>query len=687
MFERKLVAFKKRLPIISPNKNLNYFKRTRVLSVMSGKPTYEELERKIETLHVKLHLSESNAREIQDLAKIGNWEWDLERQSLRWSDEIYHILGLEPVSFKPSPEAFEAAIHPDDLEDFLKQRDRMLNEKMKVCIDLRIILPDGSIRHVQERIQQIINRQGEVCRIIGTVHDVTDHMQTIEALRASEDRYRSFIYSIDDLVFVLDNNLVFKEYHSPKAPQLYVNPLDFIGKSIDEIGFPEQVYSLMKKALESAVKNNRSTSVEYYLDMPTGRFWFDCKITAFLNSYGEHKEVLCVVRDITDHKRAENSMQEAYQRLLTIFNSLDVMVYVADMETYEVLFANKRIKQHFGDITGKVCWQCLQKGQSAPCDFCYNEKLLDENGNPTAPYTFDNKNTITGQWYSNLDRVIVWHDGRLVRLCIATDITSRKQLESDLKDAKETLEIKVNERTLELQKSHAQLLHAEKMSSIGNLSASIAHEFNNPLQGVTSIVQGIKKRTDLDHDDAELVDLAIKECHRMRDLIKSLQDFHRPSSARKAPMDIHAVLESILMFSKKEFAIRKISITKKYAEDLPQIVAIFDQLKQVFLNILNNASDACAQGGDIIIETDTVGDNVVISVYDTGCGISLDDRKHIFEPFFTTKAGMKGTGLGLPVSYGIIKAHGGEITVDSEPEKGTVFSVILPIKGGSDIEK
>jgi signal transduction histidine kinase len=168
------------------------------------------------------------------------------------------------------------------------------------------------------------------------------------------------------------------------------------------------------------------------------------------------------------------------------------------------------------------------------------------------------------------------------------------------------------------------------MSSIGKLSASIAHEFNNPLQGVTSIVQGVKKRADMDHDDAELIDLAIKECHRMRDLIKSLQDFNRPTASRKAPLDIHASLESILILNKKEYATRKISITKKHAENLPQIVAVSDQLKQVFLNLLNNASDACVQGGNITIETASFEDKVVIRFHDTGCGISPDDREHIF---------------------------------------------------------
>ncbi|MDM8535249.1 ATP-binding protein [Desulfobacterales bacterium HSG17] len=266
------------------------------------------------------------------------------------------------------------------------------------------------------------------------------------------------------------------------------------------------------------------------------------------------------------------------------------------------------------------------------------------------------------------------------------EITERKRIEYILRDNHNKLENRVEERTLELKKIHEQLLHAEKFSAIGSLSASIAHEFNNPLQGVMNIIKGVARRVKLDKDDAQLMALAISECHRMRDLIKSLQDFNRPTSGRKVLIDIHVVLDSLLLLWKKEFKARKINIETRFSQNMPMVKAVGDQIKQVFLNLLNNAADACTQEGTIIIETEALDEKVVVRISDTGTGIKPEHKDHLFEPFFSTKPAVKGTGLGLSVSYGIIREHGGEITLESEPGKGTTFSVFLPIKGGHNEE-
>jgi PAS domain S-box-containing protein len=279
-------------------------------------------------------------------------------------------------------------------------------------------------------------------------------------------------------------------------------------------------------------------------------------------------------------------------------------------------------------------------------------------------------------------------DGTVNRVdSIAHDITARKQIEEALQKAHGELEQRVEQRTRELQKTHTQLLHAEKLSAVGRLSASIAHEFNNPLQGVMSVINGIKRRTPLDDADGKLVDMAIRECNRMKDFIKDLQDFNRPTSGRMAPIDIHETIDSTLRLTNKDLKTRKIVVEKDYAFNLPLMQVVGDQLIQVLLNLLNNGADACEGGGTIVISTRVQGNKLILSVRDNGKGIAPEHLDHVFEPFFTTKPEVKGIGLGLSVSYGIIKRHGGTIDVESELGKGTMFTITMPIAGGAHVEQ
>jgi PAS domain S-box-containing protein len=267
----------------------------------------------------------------------------------------------------------------------------------------------------------------------------------------------------------------------------------------------------------------------------------------------------------------------------------------------------------------------------------------------------------------------------------ALDITDRKRMGAALLAAKEDLERRVEQRTLELQETHKKFLHAEKLSAIGKLSASIAHEFNNPLQGILSILKGLKKRAILEKEDSKLLDAAISESDRIKDLIRSLQDFNRPSSGKMALMDVHYALESILLLHKSDFNSRGITVERNYAEGLPHIVAVSDQIKQVFLNLLTNAADACNHhGGVIMVKTWRENDKAAVMIKDNGIGIKPEEMEHIFRPFYTTKPAVKGTGLGLSVSYGIVKKHHGEIRVESQPGEGATFTVLLPIKNSEE---
>ena len=257
-----------------------------------------------------------------------------------------------------------------------------------------------------------------------------------------------------------------------------------------------------------------------------------------------------------------------------------------------------------------------------------------------------------------------------------------KTMADGLRDQNDKLEMRVEQRTEELRASQKQTLHAEKLSAIGKLSASIAHEFNNPLQGIISILKGLKRRAIMDVEDMELLDAAISESDRIKNLIRNLQEFNRPSSGKKMMMDVHKSLDAMLLLQSSDLKGRRITLGRHYAEALPRIMAVQDQIKQVFLNLLANAADACPPaGGELTVSTWQENERVAVAIKDTGSGIKPEDRERIFQPFFSTKPAVKGTGLGLSVCHGIIQDHQGEIRVESQPGHGTTFIILLPIEG------
>ncbi len=262
-------------------------------------------------------------------------------------------------------------------------------------------------------------------------------------------------------------------------------------------------------------------------------------------------------------------------------------------------------------------------------------------------------------------------------------IDEQKQTEKELKKYHDHLEELVEERTNELKSVQDQLVHAEKLSAIGKLSASIAHEFNNPITGIHNVLERISKKVSMNETNKDLVDVAIRECERITNLIKKLQDFHRPSPGIVAPVDIHEAINEVILLNKGALKKRRIKVETSYADNMPKIQAISDQIKQVILNILKNAGEAIPEdggGGEIKILTEVFGSRIKVHFQDSGRGVSPENIKYIFDPFFSTKTSTKGTGLGLSVSYGIIKQHAGEVEVKSEPGKGTTFTITLPIK-------
>ncbi|MBT5029146.1 MAG: PAS domain S-box protein [Nitrospina sp.] len=273
----------------------------------------------------------------------------------------------------------------------------------------------------------------------------------------------------------------------------------------------------------------------------------------------------------------------------------------------------------------------------------------------------------------------VYEDNVIVGAVVTfKDITERKKVAEELHRHKDHLEELVEERTLELKKSQKQLIHSEKLASLGKLTGSISHEFNNPLQGLRNIIDILSDSAPSDRE-VRLGDLGKKECDRMAKMIASLRDFYQPSLGKVSKIGINNCIEEAIILNSKALEQKGIQVKKNFSEKLPLIEVVEDQLKQVILNLIQNAADSISGEGQITCATETQESHITIKIQDTGSGFSEDDQEKLFEPFYTTK-GIKGTGLGLSVSYGIVKDHGGSIEVESILGKGSTFTVSLPIK-------
>jgi len=491
--------------------------------------------------------------------------------------------------------------------------------------------------------------------------------------RESESFFQTVFDTIQDGITVLDNELnivklnqAMERWYSPSRP--------YLGKKCYHTYHTRNTVCEgcpAKGAIESGIPQTKIVERGGPAGTPG---WIELSAFPIINKEGNTIGAVEYVRNITVRKKVEEELQNSEQNLKEIIDFLPDPTWVIDKEG-KIIQWNRALER----LTNRKSSDMLGKGNyeyAIPFFGKRRPMLID-----LALY----QNTAWKDEYKHLEKVgqvltnsegfynLLGEAGLYLSATASPLYNSYGETVGAIETIRDITEQKILEK---------QFLHAEKLSAIGRLSASIAHEFNNPLQGILSVLKGLKKRAILEEEDRDLLEAVIGESNRMKDLIRSLQDFNRPSSSRKILMDVHDTLESILTLQKSDFNGRRISVVRNFTKGLPQILAVSDQIKQVFLNLLANAADACNKSGcEITINTWQDKDQVAVAIKDTGIGIKPSNIQHIFRHFFSTKSEVKGTGLGLSVSYGIVKKHHGEIRVESQPGEGATFTVLLPIKG------
>lgn len=278
---------------------------------------------------------------------------------------------------------------------------------------------------------------------------------------------------------------------------------------------------------------------------------------------------------------------------------------------------------------------------------------------------------------------------------IARDVTEKKRADEALRKSKEELERAVAElqaKNDEVRTMTQQLWQAAKLASVGELAASIAHELNNPLATVSLRVESALARTAADDPRRRAMEIIEQETKRMGDLVANLLQFCRRGQDQSSTIDLRQELTRAVELIQHHLRKRLITIVEEFAPDTPIIYADRQKLRQVFLNLLTNASDAMPQGGTLSLRTAPATlDNglpaVRIEFTDTGTGIPAEHLEKVMEPIFTTKDEGKGTGLGLAICRRVVQEHHGTLEIRSAMGKGASVLVVLPIKNGKNVKR
>jgi signal transduction histidine kinase len=381
-----------------------------------------------------------------------------------------------------------------------------------------------------------------------------------------------------------------------------------------------------------------------------------------------------IVKTKFSKEQAQKALKETIDRFQTTMNEIDALVYVADFDTYELLFANKYFKDIFGDHIGSKCFRVIQKGQDSQCSFCTNHLLVGKNGKPNDTYIWEFQNTLTKTWYQCRDRAIQWTDGRLVRLEIATDITDRKKAEEQLQKTKEEL--------YELNAAK------DKFLSI------ISHDLRSPISSLLNLTEHVCGHyEDFDaHKLKEIFHLTHESLGNTYELLENLLEWSR---IQEGKIDFKPQNTDVKSLLTEAVSLATINAQKKSIELICQTegdchAAVDKQmLSSVVRNLISNAIKFTPNNGRIEIQCwhETTSENAApqlkVRVSDTGVGIRPERINHLFNIEEKTStpgtAGERGTGLGLHLCKEFIEMHNGKIWVESEVGKGSRFNFTLPI--------
>ncbi len=546
---------------------------------------------------------------------------------------------------------------------------------------------NGKDRYIFFDASPIRNFEGEVIAAIETLQDITERKRIEDALRESEAKLHSMTETALNAIIMMDNDGAISYWNRAAQSMFGYNADEAIGRNLHALLAPNRFHEAHKIGFASFKDTGVGAAVGKTLELAGLRksgTEFPIELSLSALKIKDKWHAVGIIRDITDRKMAEEEIRESREKFRNLVETTSDWVWEIDTDGVYV-YSNPKLRDILGfeseDVIGKSPLDLMPPEEvkriadifakiiaSQKPFSCLENTNLHKDGHTVVLETsgvpsFNPDGTLRG--YVGVDR----------------DITERKKAEEEIRKLNEELELKVEERTRQLLDAQDELVRKEKLATLGQVAGIVGHELRNPLGVMNNAVYFLKTTlSEADETTTEYLGIIHDEIACAERIVSDLLDSVRTKPPHPEPVSIAELINKSVDNCR---ITENIIMALELPDSLPMVRVDTQQMKQVFVNLINNAVDAMPEGGTLAINAQEDKENraLRITVSDTGTGIAPENMEKLFQPLFTTKA--RGIGLGLTVVKNLAEANGGRVAVESGLGEGTKFTVVLSVMGGA----
>jgi PAS domain S-box-containing protein len=564
---------------------------------------------------------------------------------------------------------FVSLIHPDDREWVIRYIRSAVDQKTSFQCTYRIITASGKEKSVLEQGCGVYRSDGSIEALEGFITDVTDRMQALEALHASENFLRSIFASMADAIFCLDISGRFVFCNIPSDKRSILPSVNLIGKTPGDIFSPE-----IAKFFQDGLERNRAHEVvsgDSLLEIGQSHVWLSSKISPiFLD--GEFRGSVAVVRDISKRKNMEHALRESEERYRSFVESFHGIAFRSD-EQFKLTFIHGKVEQITGYTSrefmrGLVVWDYILHPDDSPKILPKVENFI--RGDLSIfdqEYRIIRKDAQVRYVREIIHRLTNSATNETYFQGVVYDITEKKLVEAELNEYRD------------------KMIRTEHLVSLGTLGSAIAHQLNQPLTAIRLFLQQsmrcLDKNTGIQNVRERIQD-SLTEINNASNIIsRFLQYTHLTPDDMTQKISLASIANKIVTIMADRARKAKMTLRVVGLDTMPELEAVEGEIEQIFFILVQNAIQAAdaKKNSQLEISARLVDGQVELKFADTGCGISPENQRKLFQPFFTTKTEGQGTGLGLCILNRIVTRYGGKVSVESQLGIGTTFWVVLPV--------